>query len=283
MTDKLPAQTEVDSVDLTVSDLGRALELYRDVLGFRVLRQENGVAHLGAERPLLRLHEDPRAPARPPGASGLFHVAYLLPDRAHLGRLVRRLIELRHPIEGASDHIVSEALYLSDPDGNGIEVYVDRPRELWTRADGGIQMATRPLDVRSLVEAAGEAPYEHAPHGTKVGHIHLNVAHVPSAEAFYRDAVGLDVTARYGPEASFLSAGGYHHHVAVNTWGTRGGPRPPAGAIGLREYTLRAPGRDALDALAERLQKEGAPFEEPAKALVASDPSGNRVRFVAGA
>lgn len=281
MTGKLPAQTEVDAVDLTVTDLARALELYQGVLGLRVLRREGAVAHLGAERAILRLHEDPRAPQRPRGASGLYHVAYLLPDRAHLGRLIRRFIDLRHPVEGASDHFVSEALYLSDPDGNGIEVYADRPRERWTRTDGSVTMTTKPLDIESLLHAAGDEPYAGAPDGTKVGHVHLQVSDVPRAEAFYRDALGLDVTARYGPDASFLSAGGYHHHVAVNAWGSRGGPRAPDGAIGLLEYALRVPDAAALDALAERLQKAGAPVAREGADVVTSDPSGNRVRVVA--
>lgn len=281
MEGKLPAQTDMGPVDLTVSDLGRALALYRDVLGFRLLREEGTVAHLGAAETFLRLHEDPRAAPRPRGATGLFHVAYLLPSRAHLGRLIRRLIERQHPVDGASDHLVSEAIYLSDPDGNGIEVYADRPRDSWRREGGSIAMATQPLGVQSLIEAAGAGSYHEAPEGTKVGHVHLNVQQVPSAEAFYRDALGLDLTARYGPQASFLSAGGYHHHVAVNTWGTLGGPRPPPGALGLREYTVRIPAREAFDALVERLRRTGAPMEADDGSVLTSDPSGNRVSVVA--
>ena len=236
---KLPGETRIGRVDLTVRDLEGELRFYRDALGLRVLRQEDGHAELGADAPIVGLHADPAVPPRPRVASGLYHMAILLPTRAALGGLLRRLAPLR-VLEGASDHAVSEALYLSDPEGNGIEVYADRPRASWPREGDGIGMTTQPMDVDGVLAEAAE-PLQEMPAGTRMGHVHLQVGDVPAAEAWYRD-LGFDVTARYGPQASFLSAGGYHHHVAVNSWSSRGAPPARGDELGLRSYTIEVPG-----------------------------------------
>lgn len=265
----------IEAVDLVVKDLDAALGVYRDVLGFRVLKQEGRVAHVGAETPFLRLHERPDARERPARASGLYHVAYLLPSRADLGAFLRRLIETQWPVQGASDHDVSEAVYLSDVDGNGIEVYADRPRSEWRRtSDGGIHMTTAPMDVQGVL-AAATGPFERAPDGTRVGHVHLHVGDWRSAERFYRDAVGFDLMTRY-PGASFLAAGGYHHHVAVNEWLGHGAPPAPEDAVGLTEFTIALPTQDDVDAVAKR-----ADAERDGDAVLLSDPANNRIRIVA--
>lgn len=280
MTDaRLPGSTRMAEVHLAVSDVERALGLYRDVLGFRVLQQQGDDVLLGAEAPFLRLTEDRAARPRPPRVSGLYHAAYLLPDRASLGRLIRRLIDLQHPVEGASDHLVSEALYLSDPDGNGIEVYADRPRESWRwTPERTLHMSTAPMDVRGVLLAGGEAPWRGLPEGTTLGHVHLHVGDVAKAEAFYRERVGFDLTTRYGDQATFLSAGGYHHHLAANSWNGRGAPPAPPDALGLRSYTVAVPDAEALDALEKRVTDA----RRDGEALSVLDPAGNGVRFVAG-
>lgn len=280
MASPLPPQTRMGEMHLAVADPERALRLYRDVLGFRVLRQEGDDLLLGSGAPILRLTGTPGAPPRPPGTSGLFHAAYLLPSRADLGRLIRRLIDLQHPVEGASDHVVSEALYLRDPEGNGIEIYADRPRETWVWSERTLQMATRPMDVRGVLDAGGTEPWRGLPAGTTLGHVHLNVGAIGPAETFYRDVVGFDVTTHYGDQASFLSAGGYHHHLAVNVWEGRGAPPPPPGSLGMRDYTVLLPDAEAVDALETRLRAADREARRDGDALVSRDPSGNVVRFL---
>ena len=218
---RLPDAAHVGAVDLQVSDLERSLTYYQQVLGLQVLAREGPRAVLGASgssRPLLRLHERPGARRVPSaGRIGLYHFAILLPDRASLGRFVAHLAEIGARA-GAADHLVSEALYLHDPDGLGIEVYADRPRDTW-QADGGeLRMATLPLDVASLVEAAKAERWSGMPAGTTMGHIHLHVGDLPRASGFYHDALGLDTMVWSYTGALFMSAGGYHHHLGLNTW-----------------------------------------------------------------
>ena len=202
----------------------------------------------GGDEPLVVLHGDPAAPPRPARSTGLFHMAFLLPERLDLAHALLRLAERGWPLTGASDHLVSEALYLSDPDGIGIEIYRDRPREEWSVEDGQVRMATLPLDLDDVARAAqGPAP-PRAPEGTRMGHVHLNVADLGTAEAFYAGELGFDVTARNYPGALFLAAGGYHHHIGANTWRGEGAPPPPPGAVGLRRFTIVAPGQSQAEA-----------------------------------
>lgn len=277
----LPAATRMGEVRLAVSDLERALGLYRDVLGFRVLRSEGDDLLLGGDAPVLRLVPTPGAAPRPRGTTGLYHASYLLPSRADLGRLIRRLVERQHPVDGASDHLVSEALYLTDPEGNGIEIYADRPRETWRWQERTLQMATRPMDVRGVVASGGDEPWRGLPAGTTLGHVHLNVGEIAAAETFYRDAVGFDLTTRYGDQATFLSAGGYHHHLGANTWEGRGAPPPPPGTLGMREYSIVLPDAESVGAVEERLRGAGLAATREGDDLLARDPAGNAVRFVA--
>ncbi|HVL47362.1 MAG TPA: VOC family protein [Candidatus Thermoplasmatota archaeon] len=267
--DAPPSGLRVAAADLLVRDLDRVAAFYRDVLGFRLHRRAGDVVELGAREVLLRLRSAPDARPRARGQAGLFHVAYLLPGRADLGRVLAALLP-RGLLHGASDHRVSEALYLADPEGNGIELYRDRPREAWPRgAEGAIAMATDPLDVDAVL-AAGDGAWTGLPDAATIGHIHLNVNDVPAAERFWREAVGLDLMARYGADASFLAADGYHHHLGLNAWGTRGGPPANPGTLGLARFDLALPGA-ARDALVVRLGGDAA-----------EDPSGNRFRVVPG-
>lgn len=251
MTAPIDPATTVGPVTLTVRDLERVSGFYEQVVGLARLGSSDGVATFGAgDRPLVELVADPTAPPRPPRTSGLFHLAILVSDRAELARSLWRLVGNRWPLAGASDHLVSEALYLGDPEGNGIEIYRDRPSEEWRRDGDELRMATLPLDIDALAaeigeDGRGQVAGSALPDGTVIGHVHLNVADLADAEAFYADLLGLDVTARGYPGALFMSAGGYHHHIGVNVWQGEGAPAPPAGAAGLRSFELWLPDREA--------------------------------------
>jgi catechol 2,3-dioxygenase len=264
----LDPRARVGAVHLTVVDVDRVASFYERVIGLEPLRREEARAVLGAgDRELLVLVGEPGAqPA--PGRPGLFHTAFLVPSRRELARSLRRIALASVPLTGLSEHLVSEAIYLDDPEGNGIEVYRDRPREEWTFDDGHIRMTTEPMDVHGVLAAgAGEAePPERVAAETTVGHVHLRVADVAAAERWWREVVGLDVMARYGPSASFLAVGGYHHQLGMNSWGSLGAEPPPPGAAGLREFELLVPELPNLD--------DGEPLDG---GFALRDPSGNRV------
>ena len=280
-TATLPATTTLGAVHLTVTDLDRAVDHYTNRLGFRVHSRAGNEARLGAgARDLLVLAGDPGA-RRVRGTTGLFHFAVLVPSRADLGRALAHLVETRTPVSGASDHGVSEALYLSDPDGNGIEIYRDRPRAEWPVRDGGLEMVTDPLDTDGVLAARGSVADASGAlaAGTVIGHVHLHVSRLEPAERFYRDVVGLDLMQRWGHSALFLSAGGYHHHLGLNTWAGVGAPAPPPGAVGLRYFEIRLPDRASLDDLCACANAAGVPASVTAEAVRLADPSGNTLSF----
>jgi catechol 2,3-dioxygenase len=229
----------IADVTLRVTDAPGVARFWRETIGLEELARDGAETVLGAgSRPLLTLLSDPAARPQAPGEAGLFHLALLLPSRRDLGLWLKHAAEQGALLEGASDHLVSEAIYLSDPEGNGIEVYADRPPEAWPREDGMIRMATAPLDLRALAEAApGPAPARLA-EGTVVGHVHLRVGDVAEAERFWTSAAGLSVSARYPGAAVFLARDGYHHHLAANAWGSRGAGRRADGARGLVAFSL---------------------------------------------
>lgn len=238
MTSTSDAPVQIGRVALTVNDLGRMTAFYRDMIGLAPLTSDGEVAVLGAGgRALLELRADPAARRRDPREAGLFHTAFLLPERADLGRWLHHAAGRRVQLQGASDHDVSEALYLSDPEGNGIEIYRDRPRGEWHWDDGVVRMGSYGLDLNALA-AAGGGGWTGVPDGTVVGHVHLQVGAIPEAETFVT-GLGADITHRY-PGASFFGWGGYHHHIATNVWNSRGaGPRSFP-ATGLAEVELLA-------------------------------------------
>ena len=281
----IPPDTAVGPVRLAVADPERAQAFYERAIGLRPLEQPDSAVRLGPEdgTPVVELVGEPDAPPRPPGTSGLFHQAILFPTRPDLARALRRVIESGWRLTGASDHIVSEALYLNDPEGNGIELYRDRPREEWRHTGDEIEMATLPLDLQDLIgELDGDdAETNGAPRDTRIGHVHLNVGDLAAAEAFYNGALGFDVTVRGYPGALFLSAGGYHHHIGLNTWAGEGAPPPPPGARGLRWFEVELPSAADVDAAADRLERAGFEPVRDNGAVTAVDPSGNRVRLSA--
>jgi catechol 2,3-dioxygenase len=286
VTASIDPATSIGRVALTVRDLASVRDFYERVVGLQAIEAEGGRALLGAgDTPLVELVEDRAAPQRPPRTTGLFHLAILVPDRAELARSLQRLIETRWPLAGASDHLVSEALYLADPEGNGIEIYYDRPEDEWQRDGDELRMATLPLDLNDLLgELDGEPVAGSAVSaGTRMGHVHLNVADLATSERFYADLLGLDVTARSYPGALFLSAGGYHHHIGLNTWRGEGVPAPPEGALGLRSFELTLPDRDALVSAVERLRAGGEDIDDANAAALAHDPAGNAVELTTAA
>ena len=267
-------------VHLIVRDMKRSLGFYRDLLGLKAESSPEGVVTLSAgEEPLVVLTERRDAPAHPARATGLYHFAILVPSRQDLARALKGLARAGYPVQGASDHGVSEALYLADPEGNGIEIYRDRDRAEWPMEGDTLAMVTDPLDVRGLLSLApdGDGAWGGLPAGTRVGHVHLHVSQIPAAEAFYHGALGFDLMQEYGPSAAFLSGGGYHHHVGVNTWAGVGAPLPPPGAIGLEALTVIYPTPDDLARAAARLKEAGAAAEGRADGLFVRDPSRNGI------
>jgi catechol 2,3-dioxygenase len=274
----LLSDIEMGAVALGVGDLDRSVDYYRRTIGLELLERENGRAVLGVPgRPLLELEARPGG-RRDDDAADLFHFALLVPSRVALGQQMQHFIDIDARLTGASEHFVSEALYLRDPDGHGIEVYRDRPREDWYEGDKFL-LGTAPMDVQGVLEAGRTAPgpWQAIDPGTVMGHIHLETTDLALSKGFYVGKLGFDVTMDMA-QASFMSVGGYHHHLAVNTWGRRSRPASRAGdVIALLHYEIRLPDRAALDPLAAGL------YQDPPQGgrLEVDDPTGIRVRFTA--
>lgn len=260
--DLLPAGTYIAQITLRTHQLPVLTQFYERIIGLRVVQREEAKTYLSAtgQGPaLLVLEQAPAAPRQDPRQPGLYHVAFLVPNRLELARWFRHLQQSNWPLQGLGDHLVSEAIYLADPDGNGLEIYADRPRETWPVQDGQIQMATDPVDVAGLLRElpASDQPWTGLHPATTIGHIHLQVSNLTRAGAFYHQQLGFAVTQRSYPGALFVAAGGYHHHVGLNTWRSRNAaPRNPA-ATGLASFLIQLPDKEALAAVKTRLQQAG--------------------------
>lgn len=284
---RLPAGTHLGGVRLQVADLTRSLSFYQHTLGLRLVMQEAGWATLAAhgdDRLLVELREKPGIRPAGRGLLGLYHFAILLPDRPSLARFVRHLADIGARA-GAGDHLVSEAFYLTDPDGLGIEVYADRPRDTWHRLGRELMLATDPVDVAGLVASAGDTAWSGMPAGTVIGHVHLHVGNLEQTAAFYSEALGFDrMTWRY-PGALFLGADGYHHHLGTNTWAGSGARPPAEGDARLLEWTIELPQAADVTAASRSLVAAGYPAEAASEgdtAVLTVDPWGTRVRLRAG-
>jgi catechol 2,3-dioxygenase len=280
---RLPDRTRLGPVRLQVRNLARSVEYYERVIGLGRQSTESdavGLAAEGEEQPLVWLQERPDARPVPHGGRlGLYHFAILVPDRASLGRFVRHLSELGE-YAGSADHAVSEALYLSDPDGLGIEVYADRPRSSWRTEGRQLSMTTEPLNIRALLAAAGSQPWTGMPSGTAIGHVHLHVGDLDRGAAFYHEGLGLDKTVWNYPGALFLSAGGYHHHLGTNTWSS--GPPATSEDARLLSWTVALPSAVDVEAAARSLESAGYRVNREVTAVTAEDPWGTTVRIAVG-
>ena len=271
--------TTLGEVHLTVADLDRSVAYYRQVVGLGPIERSDGRATLGVGgRGLLALTEERGArPAH--GHTGLYHFALLLPQRVDLARWLAHAARDRVPLVGLSDHFVSEAIYLADPDGHGIEIYWDRPREVW-EGQVGARMTTLPLDVDDLLgqlDDPATAPFDGLGDGTVMGHVHFKVAGVAETVAFYRDVLGFALMAQLGAQAAFLAAGGYHHHIGSNTWESAGASPPPSRDAALRHATIVLPDEAERERVLGRVADGGVAIEESAFGPLVRDPSGNGV------
>ncbi len=279
---EIAPETHMGAVELSVSDLDRSLDYWQRIVGLRLLGRGNGTASLGTDTELVRFVEEPGAEAAD-GHTGLYHVALLVPDRASLARWLAHAARDETRLEGLSDHYVSEAIYLRDPDRHGIEIYADRPRELW---EGQVmqRMTTLPIDVENLLAELGDPagePFDGLPDGTKVGHVHLRVADVETTVGFYREVLGMGLMAQLGPMAAFLSAGGYHHHIGGNTWESRGARPAGVGFATLRHATILLPDVAERDRVAARVADSGQEPEVLDDGVLVRDPSANPLLLAA--
>jgi catechol 2,3-dioxygenase len=270
--------TYVSQVDLKVLDLARSLAFYQQIIGFQILEQSEKRATLTADgrTALLSIEQPSDVVPKLPRTTGLYHFALLLPKRSDLGKVLQHLIQIDYPL-GASDHYVSEALYLDDPDGNGIEIYADRPSSTWNWKNTEVVMATEPLDARSLLAEGKGEPWKELPADTVMGHIHLHVSELKKTEEFYVKGLGFDIVNRFGNQALFVSTGKYHHHVGLNTWVGVGAPAPSENSSGLNWFSLQYPDEDARKRAVENIEEIGATVIEENGVFKTKDPSGNRI------
>ncbi|OMF45740.1 MULTISPECIES: VOC family protein [Paenibacillus] len=285
MTAHIHDNTKIGQVSLKVSNLARSIQFYTEVVGFQLLRQTADTAELTVDgkHALLILNYIENAVILPrQSAAGLYHFAILLPNRVALGLSLRNL--LAHEIEiGQGDHDVSEALYIHDPDNNGIEIYADRPRDQWKKdANGFYIMGTDPVDAEDLVAISENLPWQGLPQGTVIGHVHFHVSNLLKAQQFYCDVLGFDITCRYGSSAMFVSAGGYHHHMGLNIWAGEGAPPAPENAAGLDYFELIVPNQNELDAIVTRLEAAGYGIQERDGAKYVADPFRIQIKLING-
>lgn len=282
MTAIIHPSTKLGPVSLRIRNLAQSVRFYTEVVGLRMLRQHGRIAELTADgkRPLLIIEEVQDLVISQTRTAGLYHFAILVPDREALGLALVNLIAHNIPV-GQGDHLVSEALYINDPDGNGIEIYADRPKDTWKRdANGEYVMTTDPVDVEGLLALAQGKEWHGLPEGTVIGHVHFHVSDLDKARAFYCDVLGFELTAHYGGAALFISAGGYHHHIGLNVWAGIGVPNTPRDAAGMEDYKIELPSREALEEVVSRIREAGLQVEQRDSTYAVQDPSDIWIRLV---
>lgn len=269
----------VSHVHLKVADLQRSLLFYQQIIGFQVIEQTEKKAILSADgkTPLVTIEQPENIRPKQPRTTGLYHFALLLPSRSDLAKVIEHFIKIGYPLQGASDHLVSEALYLADPDGNGIEIYADRPASTWKWNSDEVVMSTDRLDIESILAEGDGKPWNGLPAATLMGHVHLHISELHKAEEFYCKGLGFDIVTRYGGQALFISTGRYHHHIGLNTWNGVGAPAPSEDSVGLKNYTLVYPNEEAREHTVANLNKLGAAIIQENGQLMTEDPSGNRI------
>lgn len=270
----------IGEVNLIVQNLDRTLEFYKNVLGFQVLEQTNEMASLTADGKsvLVRLEQVENVNPRQ-RTTGLYHIAFLLPNRSDLADIVHHFISTRQQLQGASDHHVSEALYLADPEGNGIEIYIDRAPELWKWDGDQVYMTTQALDIEDLLKDASEAGWKGMPEGTVNGHIHLQVSELQKTKEFYCEGLGFDLMLNYGSQALFIAKEKYHHHIGLNTWNSAGAPAPAENSAGLKSFTIILPNEEAMKQTVQNLEKLHAMVSKADGKVITKDPSGIHIQL----
>jgi len=268
--------TFTGEVHLNVADVDKSIRFYKEIIGFKVLEEAAGKVVLTADgkTPLLIIEQPENVTAKELRRTGLYHFALLLPERADLGKMIVHLSQNNIAL-GAADHKVSEAIYLSDPDGNGIEIYIDRDSSTWDWEAGEVEMTTDPLDAQGIVAESAGQPFIGLPTETIMGHVHLHVSNLQETEKFY-NALGFEVTSHY-PQALFMSSGKYHHHIALNMWNGVGAARPSENSVGLQSYALIYPDQITLDKTIAALNELGVKIESFKNGVITEDPSGNRI------
>ncbi|MCM3585290.1 VOC family protein [Mesobacillus maritimus] len=281
MTFHQKPHTFVSQVHLNVQDLQRSLKFYQEILGLKIIEKNDHKAVLTADgkQPLVTIEQPEGVQPKQQRTTGLYHYALLLPNRKDLAKFILHMVKTQYPLQGGSDHDVSEALYLADPDGNGIEVYTDRPASEWKWNGDEVVMTTEPMDVESIIREDDGTAFTGLPAGTIMGHIHLHVAEFKKIEEFYCQALGFDIVCRYGGQALFISTGGYHHHIGLNTWSGVGAPAPAENSVGMSFYTTVFPSEVAREEAIVRLQDIGAKVTEVQGKLFVKDPSGNKIEL----
>lgn len=273
------SDTRIGAVHLIVGDLGQSTEFYQQAVGLHIHSQDKNTAHLGnlQGEELVVLERNERA-QRKTGTTGLYHIAIRVPSRAELSRSLWRIAESGWQLEGVADHGVSEALYMSDIEANGIEIYRDRPKYEWPMRNGKLAMVNAPLDLDALLKEADRgSALNGVDSETVMGHIHLRVANIDESEDFYCKVLGFELVQRYGAAATFVSAGGYHHHIGMNTWQSLNAPPSPEDARGLKFYTILLPDKDSLQAVVEQVRTANIHIDEHDSSWFVRDPAGNRI------
>ena len=271
----------INQVTLKVRNLDKALDFYQKILGFRVYKQTSDCVQLsaGEAEPLMVLDNSEEVEPLSESTTGLYHFALLLPEKADLADFTKHLLEQNVPI-ASSDHLVSEAIYFSDPEGNGIEVYIDRPSSMWNWEGGEVQMAVEPLDFEELFRFSNPSGWVGLPERTMMGHIHLHVSDLEESKRFYCDGLGFDIVSRLGNDALFISTAGYHHHIGLNTWKGRGATPPSEEAAGLMWFDIHYPEPHSRQTAIERLEQMGAWIERENGVIYVKDPSQNTIRLL---
>ncbi|GAE27625.1 glyoxalase family protein [Halalkalibacter wakoensis JCM 9140] len=274
--------TFVSQVNVKVEDLQRSLKFYQEIIGFHVLRETGTSAVLTADgkTPLVNLEQPEHVKKKEPRKTGLYHFALLLPTRKDLGMFINHIVQKRYPIQGGSDHTVSEALYLADPDDNGIEVYVDRPASTWAWEDQFVSMGNKRLDIDGLIAEANNETWTGLPVGTIMGHIHLHVNDLEKAERFYCDGLGFELVMSFHKQAIFLSTGSYHHHIGANVWNGTNATIPSSNSVGLSHYTIVYPSADTRSEAIDRVRKLGYDVMVRNEVVETIDPSGNKIQLL---
>lgn len=270
----------ITHLHLKVANLERSLTFYQKVLGFRVMEEQPHLAKLaaGGVKPILTIEQVENPEPLDSRKAGLFHIAFLLPKKEDLAKVLRHFMHTGYPVQGASDHLVSEALYIADPDGNGVEIYVDRDSDGWNWNDGEVEMSTLPLDVNALMREVADEGWRGMPFGTIIGHIHLQVSDLAAVDTFYTKGFGFQIVSSFGEQALFLSSAGYHHHIGLNTWNSLNGSVPSDNEIGLKSYTITVPESERMG-IVDQLQDLHVHVNLDGDQYFVIDPSGNRIYF----